>query len=1298
MEHMKLTMRTAHFPIFIRLLLRFLGLFCLLLALAYGFILIPGVQYHVQKKVLNSLNRYGHISIRTLRMDWRFYLRIYQIQWSDPEAGRQITCDTLGVQLAPLRLIRREIPVSRIDVRGLSGNGGSLDSFKGETRKTVPETNRPSHWTWRHCRFQAADVSLSVQSDSTLFSLTGLRGWIYLRRGMTGEGALHIDAFDLQHHLKPLSLGPIFAGISLQNNPEDSLNFQSKFFGVNLRKLDDGHYYGIWKGTDYQLVLSWLGLRFPVQRITGQGDLGVSFSPFYLKTQSRLFLDSESALIPDSLQFSGTVFPDRIESVQLGVPWLEGKVDVTGSVGFDSSALSTLSLSVSRLSLDRLWWEIQNNSSPFRGYFSGHLTGSGPGLSFQDWSGQGTGTLSRLVYQTQPVSDLDAQLFFSPDSVGFSAHQLITEISGQFLRQRSGPKGELRFRNLRTRLLAPWMQVSGMQGRIHGNASLSGTWAAPEGRMHIWSEQLTYQFLTVDSFNIEGGYKQSQWIIDQARMFAHSDSELNSSGPFSGNLQVSADCAGPLNQLRGQIRAQGHVLRWNRFHADSLELNVSLLNQMVTTESMLQIDSLNMRTEGFFRLDSLQGELHGTMMSTGDTIAGRWITLIDTLYGFRFQTEKRLAMSVLSPFYPQIPKGFLFFQGIYQPFKNTPSGELVIEMSHLKLISDETSVSGYINLNNQTARFQTKLINGSDSLRMNGALSGVSSRSEPPTIQARIDGRLNSLTLYSQIFQNITLGGRAETELRVTGPLQTPLVFGNCRIFDGSLALRTGSQVVESFGLTLRFLGDSLQTEASGRFATRPFSLKGGFRLFRPEHKLRLTWQSDSTYLNYYGRFTKTGWEGTFRARDFDIQLFQPFLPTLQKLQGRLNAAYTTFPSDSTEQQSYIRLDDVSLQESHIPIQASEVRLALDINPQRLTLNQFTGKLNGGGFRGTGSLNHNRFRVTEGGMHIDAWDLSVNKEKTVQVRLDSLNLDFTTLSGQHELSGFVILDESRFTQSIRLTDLLATMDQVRRPWKKNSEFQKKTALNLHIHNSHPFWVDNNLAKLNMNGNFSLYGTLASPYILGQISVQKGYVLYLDRKFQVKEGRLDFVDPESPYPEVTFQAEKEMKSYETFSGNVYQITFGLTGPANRVKPSWTSEPPLSEPDVLSLLTLGATRRELTRDQEGSGNRLTNVLQDRLTLLSSQKVSSYATKTLGNLFGLENVAVEGNLFQFGKSWGPQLLASKKLSDRLSVTYKTAVGQSNTQEVRLDYKLTNRFSLEGQTDQKGKSGIDILYKLKY
>jgi len=49
-------------------------------------------------------------------------------------------------------------------------------------------------------------------------------------------------------------------------------------------------------------------------------------------------------------------------------------------------------------------------------------------------------------------------------------------------------------------------------------------------------------------------------------------------------------------------------------------------------------------------------------------------------------------------------------------------------------------------------------------------------------------------------------------------------------------------------------------------------------------------------------------------------------------------------------------------------------------------------------------------------------------------------------------------------------------------------------------------------------------------------------------------------------------------------------------------------------------------------------------------------------------------------------------------MSVTYSTAVGHMNEQKVKLDYKLNDKFSLEGQTDQRGRSGLDLKYKLKF
>ena len=80
------------------------------------------------------------------------------------------------------------------------------------------------------------------------------------------------------------------------------------------------------------------------------------------------------------------------------------------------------------------------------------------------------------------------------------------------------------------------------------------------------------------------------------------------------------------------------------------------------------------------------------------------------------------------------------------------------------------------------------------------------------------------------------------------------------------------------------------------------------------------------------------------------------------------------------------------------------------------------------------------------------------------------------------------------------------------------------------------------------------------------------------------------------------------------------------------------------------------------------------------------------------GLDEFTIEGNLFSFDRSWGPQLLASKKISSRMEITYTTTVGHSNENRFRLDYWLSKHFSLEGETDQQGRAGMNLKYRLRY
>ena len=99
-----------------------------------------------------------------------------------------------------------------------------------------------------------------------------------------------------------------------------------------------------------------------------------------------------------------------------------------------------------------------------------------------------------------------------------------------------------------------------------------------------------------------------------------------------------------------------------------------------------------------------------------------------------------------------------------------------------------------------------------------------------------------------------------------------------------------------------------------------------------------------------------------------------------------------------------------------------------------------------------------------------------------------------------------------------------------------------------------------------------------------------------------------------------------------------------------------------------------------------------------MLSSKKVSSFISNKAGSVFGFDEFSVEGNLFQFNKSWGPRLVASRKISSRIDLTYSTTVGHLNDHGVRLGYTLTPRLSIQGETDRAGRSGIDLRYGIKF
>ena len=165
----------------------------------------------------------------------------------------------------------------------------------------------------------------------------------------------------------------------------------------------------------------------------------------------------------------------------------------------------------------------------------------------------------------------------------------------------------------------------------------------------------------------------------------------------------------------------------------------------------------------------------------------------------------------------------------------------------------------------------------------------------------------------------------------------------------------------------------------------------------------------------------------------------------------------------------------------------------------------------------------------------------------------------------------------------------------------------------------------------------------------------------------------------------------------------------------------SEPTLSEPDIVSLLTLGATGSQLTKysGNEGAGETL-EVLMERMGALSSRRINGYISAGVGNMLNLDSIYIEGNLLKTGTGSGPVLRATKKVTDntaityinsldgsagalsttrsteKTDITYETGIGYSTEDKVRIGYSLNDNIRLQSHTDRSGNSGISLKYSI--
>ncbi|MCX6552688.1 MAG: translocation/assembly module TamB domain-containing protein [Acidobacteria bacterium] len=239
-------------------------------------------------------------------------------------------------------------------------------------------------------------------------------------------------------------------------------------------------------------------------------------------------------------------------------------------------------------------------------------------------------------------------------------------------------------------------------------------------------------------------------------------------------------------------------------------------------------------------------------------------------------------------------------------------------------------------------------------------------------------------------------------------------------------------------------------------------------------------------------------------------------------------------------------------------------------------------------------------------------------------------------------------------------------------------------------------IDNKMARITSSADLTLRGTVDKPALLGRAEVERGEIWFEGRRYIVTRGTIDFSNPARIEPSFDVEAETRARA----PGQTYHITLRATGTMQRLQYDLSSDPPLPEVDIVSMLlgdVQSAQDAEL-RSLKSPDSAERTLLQSRMAGLLTSPISSNVQKAVEQTFGVETFQITPMLIdqsqQSGKlSADARLTIGKRISDRVYLTYSQSLRQSKgSQVILLEYDQSDRLSWVLTRNEDNTYALDV------
>jgi autotransporter translocation and assembly factor TamB len=264
--------------------------------------------------------------------------------------------------------------------------------------------------------------------------------------------------------------------------------------------------------------------------------------------------------------------------------------------------------------------------------------------------------------------------------------------------------------------------------------------------------------------------------------------------------------------------------------------------------------------------------------------------------------------------------------------------------------------------------------------------------------------------------------------------------------------------------------------------------------------------------------------------------------------------------------------------------------------------------------------------------------------------------------------------------------------------REKSDFRVR--LDINVVADRTIRIKNNLADIKAGGEFKVGGDTRKVILLGTFDVYEGYVEMYGTRYELKRATVDFQDPRRINPRLDARAETKKGSYN--------IAVLVTGTMEKPEVDFTSDPPLSRTDIVSLLAFGVTTKSTASTgtgagvPTGTGTGASSGLGGSAAIAIGSTVGGVDEK-IRSTIGLDKFAIETGFSQTTQSLEPRFVVGKSFGDRLSISASQSVGTSTYTSASGELKLWEDVYLQGvwessTVDTQGQIGGDLKVRYRY